>query len=449
MNVLLLTADDLNCSTVGVFGGVPGDVTPNIDRLAAQGLKLGRGHVSAAVCQPSRQMLMTGRLCHNYGSMGFSPIRRDVPTLQESLRAAGYLNGILGKVKHLAPEAKFCWDMVVDQPNLKQGRDPDSYRRRAAEFFEQAKTAGRPFFLMANSHDPHRPFHGSDQERNTWGDAADRLPKPSKVYQPDEVTVPGFLPDLPEVRREIAEYCSSARRCDDTVGAVLAALDASGLADNTLVMFLSDNGMALPFAKTNCYLHSTHTPWLVRWPGRIEPGQVDDTHYVAGVDYTPTILDLLGLPLLDQLDGRSFAPLLRDGRQDGREQICTLFDQTSGKKDYPMRAHQTADHGYIYNAWSDGQTVFKNESQAGRTFKAMSAAAGSDPAIKARVDLFLKRVPEEYYDFSTDPDALHNLIDEPAWQPKIREARQALLTWMRGSNDYVLPMFEKHLAKVG
>ena len=109
---------------------------------------------------------------------------------------------------------------------------------------------GRPFFLMANSHDPHRPFYGNDKAE--WYDELDPPARPpSRTFEPDEVVIPGFLPDLPEVRLEIAEYYNSVRRCDDTVGRLLDVLDEAGVAENTLVMFLSDNGMAFPFAKTN------------------------------------------------------------------------------------------------------------------------------------------------------------------------------------------------------
>lgn len=127
----------------------------------------------------------------------------------------------------------------------------------------------KPFFLMANSHDPYRPFAGSDQEARQWGEDP---PEYSRKILPEEVRVPPFLPDLPEVRREVAEYMTSAHRCDETVDAVLAALKESGFEDNTLVMFISDNGMSFPFAKAICCLTSTKTPWIARWPGKIRPG---------------------------------------------------------------------------------------------------------------------------------------------------------------------------------
>src|SRR5262249_41848063 len=150
---------------------------------------------------------------------------------------------------------------------LGMGRDPVAYGRAAATFFAAAPG---PWFLMANAHDPHRPFAGAEDETRVFtAEQRATYPPPSRSYSPGEAEGPGFLPDLPPVRREVAQYQSSARRCDDVVGAVLDALAGSGAAGDTLVVFLSDNGMAFPFAKANCYLQSTATPMVVRWPGRV------------------------------------------------------------------------------------------------------------------------------------------------------------------------------------
>src|SRR5262249_35448378 len=140
-------------------------------------------------------------------------------------------------------------------------------------------------------------------------------PAPSRIYKPEEILIPGFLPDLADVRKEMSQYYSSAHRCDETVGQVLRALKESGLEENTLVMFLSDNGISMPFAKSNCYLTSTRTPWIVRWPGKVKAGVVEDQHMISGIDYMPTILETLGLAAPAGMDGRSFLPLLTDGKQ--------------------------------------------------------------------------------------------------------------------------------------
>ena len=443
VNILLITADDLNCDSVGVYGCKTPDITPNIDRLAARGVRFEHAHVTIAVCQPCRGVLTTGRYPHRSGIEGFQklPAGSEIPLVTEKLRAGGYLNGILGKVGHSSPRASFKWDMNYDMRDLGKGRDPKLYAKYAKEFFLRAKTEGKPFYLMANSHDPHRPFSGSDQEAGMR--RGGKITPPSRTYKPGEIDVPGFLPDIPQVRREIAEYYSSARRCDDTVGALLKALDESGLAESTLVMFISDHGMALPFAKTNCYLHSTRTPWIVRWPGVIKGPKVDKTHFISGIDFMPTVLDAAGLPKVRGLDGVSFLKILKGGKQGGRDKVFTQFHQTAARKRFPMRTVQNKRFGYIFNPWSDGKTVFKNESQSGRSFKAMRAAAGGDQEIAARVKLFQYRVVEEFYDFEKDPDALNNLIDNPEYKQQVDKMRAELLKWMIATGDAAREAFVK------
>ena len=308
-NILLITADDLNWDSLGAYGcKVPG-ITPHLDELAAQGMIFRHAHVNIAVCQPSRQTLMTGMYPHRNGGEGFEPIHDEVRSLTQWLGSLGYLNGILGKEKHLQPIEKFRWDYLAGEAALADGegigRSEGKYHGHALKFIAKSVAEGKPFFLMANLHDPHRPFAGSEQERAAWGDD---LPKFTRRITGEEVEVPGFLPDVPDVRREIAEYMTSVHRCDRIVGAVLRALEETGQEENTLVMFLSDNGIAVPFAKSNCYLHSTKTPWIVRWPGKVKAGVVDEEHVISGIDYMPTVLDALGVSGLrgtEDMNGKS------------------------------------------------------------------------------------------------------------------------------------------------
>ncbi len=447
-NVLFITLDDMNWDSVGVFGCKVPDITPNIDKLASQGLRFRHGHVTIAICQPTRAVWMTGRYPHRSGAFGFDPIHAGVPTLLETLKKAGFFTGIMAKVPHVVPTRSSAWDVIVQAQALGVGRDPELYYKHGQAFFEKAKASGKPFFLMANSQDPHRPFAGGAQEaarekrQQKPRQRKKKKPKPPikfpgvrRAYQPHEITVPGFLPPLPRIRRELAEYFSSVHRADEIVGSVLRALSDAGLEDDTLVMFTSDHGMPLPFAKTNCWYNSTRTPWIVRWPGVVKPGAVDKTHFVSGIDFTPTILDAVGLPPLEGVDGRSFLPLLRGRDQDGRDFVFTHINTIASKRRYPMRALQNARFGYIYNAWADGKTVFKNESQSGLTMKAMIRAAASDPKIAARVKHFLYRTTEEFYDYENDPDARHNLIDDPKYRPQIDAFRRRMAAHMRSTGD--------------
>lgn len=447
-NILLITADDMNWDAVGAYGCPVAGTTPNIDQLAADGLCFNHAHVTIAVCQPSRSTLMTGRYPHRNGGEGFFRLRTPgIPILPHLLREDGYRVGILGKVPHSTPYAKFEWDMTLHMDDLGHGRNPERYAHYTAEFLKQAKEAGQPFFLMLNSHDPHRPFYGNDDPE--WYQEGDGpvAETPSRTFTPAEITTPGCLADLPDVRLEMAEYYNSVRRCDDTVGEALNALHQAGCEDSTIVIFLSDNGMAFPFAKTNCYLNSTRTPWIIRWPDMIHLGLRDTEHFISGIDMMPTLLDAAGIDAPPGMDGRSFLPLLRGDRQDGRDMVFTQFHQTAARRNYPMRCVQNSSFGYIFNPWSNGERVFKNESQAGRTMHAMRAAAETDPLVAERVNLFLYRVPEEFYDFENDPNALCNLIDEREYVSDIQALQNELECWMERTGDPALAAFRNRRSK--
>ncbi|MCC7146073.1 MAG: sulfatase [Phycisphaeraceae bacterium] len=441
-NVLLITADDMNWDAVGAFGCPVAGTTPNIDRIATEGMRFNHAHVTISVCQPSRNTLLTGRYPHRHRGEGFYHLRQPgIPTLPQELRSAGYRVGILGKVSHSTPYADFKWDTTFGELDMGHGRNPAIYRQRALEFVRGAVQDQQPFFLMANSHDPHRPFYGNDIPYWYQPHQTPVAVPPSRVFKPQEITTPGFLADLPDVRLEIAEYYSSVRRCDDTVGCLLDVLRETGTDQNTLILYLSDNGMAFPFAKTNCYLNSTRTPWIMRWPGHLKPDSVERDHMISGIDLMPTVLDALGLPLPPGMDGRSFLPLLRGEKQAGRDLVFTQFYQTSARRNYPIRCVQSRQFGYLFNPWSNGTRVFKNESQDGRTMAAMDQAAASDPQLAQRVQLFRYRVPEEFYDFGNDPNALHNLINDPAYAGELNNMQATLERWMHDTQDPALEVF--------
>jgi N-sulfoglucosamine sulfohydrolase len=436
-NVLLITADDLNWDSPGCFGGRVHNLTPNIDLLAKEGIRFARAHVNVAVCQPSRSALMTGRYPHRNGAQGFGPVRNDVPTLQESLRRGGYLNGILAKTDHLEPAQKFCWDYAVPAKELGDGRVPSLYYRHTKAFLEVARKKNKPFFLMANAEDPHRPFAGSEIELKTFSKHYDF----TRQIRPEEVPIPGFLPDLPNIRRELAQYFTSVHRCDQTVGAILRALSDARFEQDTVVMFLSDNGMALPYAKTNCYLASTRTPWIVRWPGRIKRDAVEQKHFISGIDFTPTVLDITGLPPIEGVDGRSFLSLLEGRPQPGRSRAFTVFHETFARERFEMRCVQEARFGYIYNDWADGTRTFRNESQLGLTWPAMVEGSAADAQLASRVRFYSYRTREELYDFQKDPSGVHNLAGQKAFTGELRRLRGELAAHLRTVQDPLLDSF--------
>ena len=156
-NVLLITVDDMNWDSVGVYGAKIRNLTPNIDRLASEGLRFEHAHVTIAICQPTRAVWMTGRYPHRSGAFGFEEIRPGVPTLAETLRDSGFHTGLMAKHGHVITSRPDAWAEIVPARELANGRSPALYYERALRFMNEAKAAGKRFFLMANAQDPHRP----------------------------------------------------------------------------------------------------------------------------------------------------------------------------------------------------------------------------------------------------------------------------------------------------
>lgn len=437
-NILILTVDDMAYNSVGVFGCTIPNITPNIDKLAGEGMKFAYAFVNTAVCQPCRESLLTGRYPHNNGAEGFEPINEDVPTLSELLRRAGYINGILGKEIHLQPVEKFCWDyipFITEKDSVWRnsfGRNPKFFHDYSARFFQRARDENKPFFLLANSQDPHRPFAGSADDTAEFGT---KRPPLTRQFTPKEIYVPEYLPDIPNVRKELAQYYGSVYRADQSIGAVLDALKESGMADNTLVIFLSDHGAAFPFSKSQCYFNSNRTPLIIKWPNKIKSGSIDSTHLIPGIDLMPTVLDALNLPKVSHMDGRSYLPLLFGKKQTDRTYVYTTFYQIFAKIRYPMRCLQDKNFGYIYNFWSDGKLAMTGDATSGLTWQAMVEAAKTDPYIAQRAELYKYRVPEEFYDFKNDPNALYNLIDDPHYGSEIKRFRNKMQEVMQMTND--------------
>lgn len=436
LNILFFTADDMNYNSSAVFGGPIKDLTPNIDRLATEGLRFEYAYSTVAVCQPVRQTMFTGLYPHRSGSMGFYPIKAEVRTINEQLRAAGYLISRFGKGPHLLPAEKFCTDVGDDSIS----RHPQKLAEATRSFLREARKQGKPFFHNVNCYDPHRPFIGM----RSPNDLAEGEP-PSRWIKPEEITeVPGFLEDLPEIRRELAGYYTSVRRLDDALGTVLAVLKEEGYADNTIVVFYGgDHGMSFPFAKSNNYENSSRGALIVRWPGVTKPGSVDHDHMVSTLDFTPTLLDAAKLPAIPNIDGRSFLPVLRGESMTGWDRVFTVYNAAFGNNWLPMRCMRTKDRSYIWNAWSNGTKKYYTENMSGLTWKAMLAAAPTNPAIKARVDLNSLRVPEEFYDLTSDRCERVNLIADPKHQQQIESMRQELLAVMKKTSDPLAEAFVK------
>ncbi|TLX75776.1 sulfatase [Labilibacter sediminis] len=432
LNILLFTADDLGYEACGTFGRDIPDLTPQLDEFAKQGVIFENGYTNTPICMPSRSIMATGLYGVSSGMMGFMHMKKEVPTTMQTFQDNGYLTGILGKVNHSTPNMKFKWDFVHDYAELGAGRSPSKYAAFSTEFFNQCKAEGKPFYFMVNSHDPHRPFFDKDKMKK-----GEELP--SKVYTPEEVEVPGYLPDIPQVRYELSCYYGSVRRLNDTFSAVIKALKDAGMYKNTMIVFLSDNGSPFPFAKANTYVSSTKTPFYVHHPN-MKAGHVDKDHMVSEVDLFSTFLDATGITVDAKLDGETFMPLLKGKTQKNRNYHFGEIDYKIGGKATPMRSVDNKRFRYIFNPWHMAEYRYANSNE-GEILKIIE----KDPEYKEYLDwakMYRYRVPEELYDVVNDPDGTNNLIDDPKYKDELKALKKVLRNWMVEKNDVALVMFD-------
>jgi N-sulfoglucosamine sulfohydrolase len=440
-NILLITADDMNWDSVGVYGCPVEGTTPNIDRLASEGVMFDYGYVQISLCTPSRQVMLSGSHSHQTMTRCFTELERVGPALPDILKKNGYYIANINKTQYY-----YEWDRLIEEDITSSGRNIPLQQKLVSEIISDS--GDKPWFIMMNFNDPHRPFYESKAEHSSEKYEMPRkkgwLSTPSRVYTPDEITVPGFLPDLPEVRMEMAQYYSSVRRADDGVGAILKALDASGQAKNTIVVFLSDNGISLPFSKMNCYQTSLRVPFIVRYPDHLAAGHRDKIHMVSAVDIAPTLIELSGLDVPKTMAGRSFVPLLKNQPQEGRDYVIGYYYRNLRQTNvFPEFAVHMRDWVYIYNPWViEHKEVHNSDYTGSPTLLAMWEAATTSLSIKKRTEFHKYRIMEELYNVRQDPHAYINLATDPEFSDRLAFMRKLLVDWMGKTNHPALELMK-------
>ena len=283
LNVVMIIADDLN-DWVGVMGGHPNAITPNIDQLAAEGMLLSQAHVSSPSCSASRAALLTGQWHWRLDAAAnlYGPLAASIPVYPDLLEGAGYFVGHTRK----------GWGpgKLGDR-----ARNPAGPKFQDFDAFLEARPEGAPFCFWFGSYDPHRGYAlGSGAESGMDLDA---------------ICLPACFPDRPEVRSDVADYYMEVQRFDREVGELLAELERRGELENTLVVMTGDHGMPFPRCKANVYDTGTRVPLAIRWPGHVAPGRsVED--FCSLTDLAPTFLAAAGLEPPEVMTGQSLMPLL-------------------------------------------------------------------------------------------------------------------------------------------
>jgi len=282
----------------------------------------------------------------------------------------------------------------------------------------QNRPKDKPFFLWLAAIDPHRPY-----QPNTI----------AEPHQPGDVVVPPYLPDVPETRKDLAMYYDEITRLDGYVGRVLDELQRQGVADNTFVLYLSDNGRPFPRCKTTVYDSGIKTPFIVRWPGRVPAGTVCDS-LVSVVDIAPTIIELAGLALSPTFQGQSFAPLLKDPQATTRQYVFAEHNW----HDYQAheRAVRSKQYLYIRNARPELAGTPPADAVRGFTFQAMRKLRDEGKLPPAQQGCFaVPRAAEELYDVELDPYQPMSVAADPKYAQVLQQMRGVYDEWARRTQD--------------
>jgi len=423
-NILFAIADDWSWPYAGVYGDKVVK-TPNFDRVAREGVLFTNAYCAVPSCTASRGAILTGQAAHRLeeGADLWSILKPKFRVYPDILEAAGYFVGCKGK----------GWG----PGNLKASgrkRNPAGRRFRSFERFLEQAPPDKPFCFWFGSFDPHRSY-----EKGSGIKAG---------MNPDDVVVPPFLPDTPEVRSDILDYYVEVQRFDSQVGQLLAALEKSGRAENTIVVVTSDNGMPFPRAKANLYEYGTHMPLAVMWPAKVKGGRtVED--FIGFTDFAPTFLEAAGLKALPEMTGRSFLGLLLGKPQSGRDKVFLERERHAqvrkGDLSYPIRAIRTKKFLYIRNLrpqlWPAGDP---EKWKAVGPFGDIDRSPTKDFILQHRNDprferyfrlACAKRPAEELYDLAKDPGELHNVADKAEYAEVKRRLRRELDRWMEETGD--------------
>jgi N-sulfoglucosamine sulfohydrolase len=421
-NVLLIVSDDHGREALGCYGN-PVIQTSHLDALAQDGVCFTNGFCTTASCAASRSVILTGLYNHTNGTYGHTHGRHhfscfeDVVSLPALLSEGGYRTGRVGK-KHFAPESVYPFDW--GHPGNAFGRDDVRMAEACRPFIRETG----PFFLYWCSFNPHRARTVQDHplRPNSFGNPTEPFPgDEERAYAEDEVLVPSFLSDTPEVRAEVAQYYQSISRLDRGIGRLVQILGEEGKYENTVIIYISDNGAAFPEAKTTLYEPGMCLPCIVRSPLHEKRGTVCDG-LVTWADLTPTVLDFAGLfsdP--DRFAGRSFREIIdQESPQDWRDEVFTAHTFHEITNYYPMRVVRTQKYKFIWNiAWKLDYS-FASDLWASASWQGV-LRDGLERFGARSVDAYVHRPRFELYDLEEDPDEVVNLADRPEYEELVEE----------------------------
>jgi N-sulfoglucosamine sulfohydrolase len=448
-NIILIVADDHGTDALGCYGNAL-IKTPNLDNLAAEGIRFTNAFCTSASCSPSRSVILTGVQSHTNGMYGLQHSTHhftsfdNIKTLPVLLAENGYRTGRVGKF-HVAPEDVYKFQHVLSAGGA---NDPASLGRNSMQMAEIsrnfiAEENNKPFFLYFATDDPHRsntilpdgtPDFEATPGPNAFGNRKEGYKGITDIkYNPEEVIVPTFLPDTRQCREELAQYYQSVSRLDQGIGKLIKILKETGKYNNTIIIYISDNGAAFPGAKTTLYDPGMRLPCIVRDPAQSRKGIVNN-RMISWVDITPTILDFAGVSTKEKIQGRSFKGILTQGEPQAEDEVYASHSLHEITMYYPMRVIRTGNYKLVYNIAHELQFPMALDLQKSYTWKGLVENKASLLGKRKIID-FLHRPRFELYDLKKDPYEIKNLANNPQYKQVYEELLAKLKRFQETTND--------------
>jgi len=408
VNIVVFTADDHGYRDSTVFGSTQVR-TPHMERIAKQGARFTHTFVASPSCAPSRAAILTGLMpAKNGAEANHSAPRETITTLPAFMRRLGYVVAAFGKVAHYKMANRFSFTHADDK------HDKDTVAA-----FLKTRERSKPLCLFVGTHKPHVPWPENDG------------------YDPAKLKPPQDAVDTPPTREYLAKYYTSVTQMDQEMGDIFDLIRAE-LGEDTLFIYVSDHGAQWPFGKWNLYDSGIRVPMLAVWPGRLAPGSTIDA-MISSVDLLPTLVEIGGGVPSKDIDGRSFAKVLRGQTKTHRDEIFATHTSDGRFNVYPCRCLRTRDFAYILNLhpdWAHTTHIDMAKPRDGLGYwLSWKNAAKNDPVAAALVKRYHQRPREELYDIAADPWQLKNLAGDPRHADRLKQMRGRLAEWMKEQGD--------------
>ena len=417
-NILVILGDDMACTELSCYGG-QNLVTPHIDQLASEGVRMTNNYASCAMSVPIRASLYTGLYPVRNGSFrNHKATFTDVKSVTHYLSDLGYRVGRTGK------------NHPANQPNVYAFETIPGFTVECTASHPAAATVdGISEFMKRSDSQPFCLFVCSINSHMPW-DAGD-----ASEFDPSKLVLPPNCVDNAKTRHDYCDYLAEIRLFDNEVGMVMKALKESGADENTLVIVLSEQGPQLPFAKWTCYRYGQSSAMIVRYPGHVQAGSTSDA-LVQYEDIVPTLIEAAGGQPVAGLDGVSQLDVFLGKASDKRQWVYGMHNNIPEGPAYPIRSIQDKRYKLIVNLTPDSTYFEKHMMAKGdNRWQSWVASARTDIHAKWLVDRFVKRPAIEFYDHETDPWELNNLAFNPDYQERIATMQKELYRWMDEQGD--------------